>query len=68
MDFHLTEAEQMLQATAREFAKNEIERWRLGRQRGMRHDNFKKMAEVAYGWLSRAEYGGCGGVVMPTPS
>ena len=25
MDFHLTEAEQMLQATAREFAKNEIE-------------------------------------------
>ena len=67
MDFHLTEAEQMLQATAREFAKNEIEPVAdaVDKAEVFAMDNFKKLAAVGFTGLAiPAEYGGSGGDVM----
>ncbi|HHE42095.1 MAG TPA: acyl-CoA dehydrogenase, partial [Dehalococcoidia bacterium] len=67
MDFHLTEAEQMLQATAREFAKNEIEPVAdaVDKAEVFAMDNFKKLAEVGFTGLAiPAEYGGSGGDIM----
>jgi len=67
MDFHLTEAEQMLQATAREFAKNEIEPVAdaVDKAEVFTMDNFKKLAEVGFTGLAiPSEYGGSGGDVM----
>ncbi len=67
MDFHLTEAEQMLQATAREFARNEIEpnADAVDKAEVFAMDNFKKLAEVGFTALAiPAEYGGSGGDVM----
>ncbi len=67
MDFHLTEAEQMLQATARDFARNEIEQVAdaVDRAEVFAMDNFKKLAEVGFTGLAiPAEYGGSGGDIM----
>jgi len=67
MDFHLTEAEQMLQATARDFAKNEIEPVAdaVDKAEVFAMDNFKKLAEVGFTGLAiDAEYGGSGGDIM----
>jgi len=67
MDFHLTEAEQMLQATAREFAKNEIEPVAdaVDKAEVFAMDNFKKLAAVGFTSLAiPAEYGGSGGDIM----
>jgi len=67
MDFHLTEAEQMLQATAREFAKNEIEPVAdaVDKADVFAMDNFKKLAAVGFTGLAiPAEYGGSGGDVV----
>jgi acyl-CoA dehydrogenase len=67
MDFHLTEAEQMLQATAREFAKNEIEPKAdaVDKADVFAMDNFKKLAEVGFTGLAiSAEYGGSGGDIV----
>jgi len=67
MDFHLTEAEQMLQATARDFAKNELEcvADAVDKAEVFAMENFKKMAEVGFTGLAiPAEYGGSGGDMM----
>ncbi len=67
MDFHLSEAEQMLQATARDFAKNEIEpvAAAVDEANVFAMDNFKKLAEVGFTGLAiPPEYDGSGGDVM----
>ncbi len=67
MDFHLSEAEQMLQTTARDFAKNEIEpvAAAVDEANVFAMDNFKKLAEVGFTGLAiPPEYDGSGGGVM----
>jgi len=67
MDFHLSEAEQMLQSTARDFAKNEIEPFAAAVDEAnvFAMDNFKKLAEVGFTGLAiPPEYDGSGGDVM----
>ena len=67
MDFHLSEAEQMLQSTARDFAKNEIEpvAAAVDEANVFAMDNFKKLAEVGFTGLAiPPEYDGSGGDVM----
>ena len=67
MDFHLSEAEQMLQTTARDFAKNEIEpvAAAVDEANVFAMDNFKKLAEVGFTGLAiPPEYDGSGGDVM----
>jgi len=67
MDFHLSEAELMLQSTARDFAKNEIEpvAAAVDEANVFAMDNFKKLAEVGFTGLAiPPEYDGSGGDVM----
>ncbi len=67
MDFHLSEAEQMLQTTARDFAKNEIEpvAAAIDEANVFAMANFKKLAEVGFTGLAiPPEYDGSGGDVM----
>jgi butyryl-CoA dehydrogenase len=67
MDFHLSEAELMLQSTARDFAKNEIEPLAAAVDQAnvFAMDNFKKLAEVGFTGLAiPPEYDGSGGDVM----
>jgi len=67
MDFHLSEAEQMLQTTARDFAKNEIEpvAAAVDEANVFAMANFKKLAEVGFTGLAiPPEYDGSGGDVM----
>jgi butyryl-CoA dehydrogenase len=67
MDFHLSEAELMLQSTARDFAKNEIEpvAAAVDEANVFARDNFKKLAEVGFTGLAiPPEYDGSGGDVM----
>ena len=67
MDFHRSEAEQMLQTTARDFAKNEIEpvAAAVDEANVFAMDNFKKLAEVGFTGLAiPPEYDGSGGDVM----
>ena len=67
MDFHLNEAEQMLQATARDFSKNEIEpvAAAVDEANVFAMDNFKKLAEVGFTGLAIPfDYDGSGGDVM----
>ena len=67
MEFHLSEAEQMLQTTARDFAKNEIEpvAAAVDEANVFAMANFKKLAEVGFTGLAiPPEYDGSGGDVM----
>ena len=67
MDFHLTEEEKMLQATARGFAKKELEpvAAEVDEAEQFAMDNFKKMAELGFtGMAIPPEYGGTGGSMI----
>ena len=67
MDFHLTEEEKMLQTTARDFAKKELEpvASKVDEAEEFATQNFKKMAELGFTGLAiPPEYGGSGGNVL----
>jgi len=67
MDFHLTEEEKMLQATARDFARKELEpvASRIDEAEEFAWENFKKMAELGFTGLAiPPEYGGSGGSMV----
>ena len=67
MDFRLTEEEKMLQATARDFAKRELEPVASGVDEAEEFamDSFKKMAELGFTGLAISpEYGGSGGNII----
>jgi len=64
MDFHLTEEEKMLQATARDFAKKELEPVapKVDEAEEFAMENFQKMAQLGFTGLAiPSEYGGSGG-------
>lgn len=64
MDFHLTEEEKMLQATARDFAKKELEpvASNVDEAEEFAMENFQKMAQLGFTGLAiPSEYGGSGG-------
>ena len=63
MDFELTEEQKMLQATIRDFARNELEPLadELDRKAEFPWQNFKRMAELGLtGMIIPTEYGGSG--------
>ena len=67
MDFHLTEEEKMLQATARDFARKELEpvASRIDEAEEFAWENFSKMAELGFTGLAiPPEYGGSGGSMV----
>lgn len=67
MDFHLTEEEKMLQQTARDFAKKELEpvASRVDEAEEFAMENFKKMAEAGFTGLAiPPDYGGIGGNIV----
>jgi len=64
MDFHLTEEEKMLQATARDFARKELEpvASKVDEAEVFATENFQKMAQLGFTGLAiPSEYGGSGG-------
>jgi alkylation response protein AidB-like acyl-CoA dehydrogenase len=67
MDFHLTEEEKMLQTTARDFAKKELEpvASKVDEAEEFATENFRKMAVLGFTGLAiPPEYGGSGGNVL----